>query len=288
MVHCENGDVDRRARRARAGRRADRPDPPRAHAPGVRRGRGDAAAPCGWPSCAGAPRLHRARDLRAGGRRDRGRPGARRERVAARPASSTSTNTIDDLERPDFEGARYVCSPPLRDASNQELLWAALDRGVLESVSTDHCPFNNEQKALGRDDFSKIPNGLAMIQHRLVKLWDLGVESGPDHAERARRPDLDGDRAPLRPAPQGRDRARQGRRPRRLRPVDAVRVLHARRSHMNVDYDLFEGETLDRQRAPHALPRRRWSTTAARSARSPGTAASCRARWRRAAAACAS
>jgi dihydropyrimidinase len=88
------------------------------------------------------------------------------------------TNTVEDLERPDFEGARYVCSPPLREEHNQELLWAALKRGTLESVSTDHCPFNSEQKALGRDDFSKIPNGLAMIQHRLVKLWDLGVEDG--------------------------------------------------------------------------------------------------------------
>jgi dihydropyrimidinase len=88
------------------------------------------------------------------------------------------TNTVHDLERPDFEGALYVCSPPLREAHNQELLWAALNRGTLESVSTDHCPFNSEQKAMGRDDFSKIPNGLAMIQHRLVKLWDLGVEGG--------------------------------------------------------------------------------------------------------------
>ena len=88
------------------------------------------------------------------------------------------TNTVHDLERPDFEGARYVCSPPLREEHNQDLLWTALRRGVLESVSTDHCPFNDEQKALGRDDFSKIPNGLAMIQHRLVKLWDIGVETG--------------------------------------------------------------------------------------------------------------
>ena len=88
------------------------------------------------------------------------------------------TKTVHDLERPDFEGARYVCSPPLREEHNQDLLWAALKRGVLESVSTDHCPFNDEQKALGRDDFSKIPNGLAMIQHRLVKLWDIGVEAG--------------------------------------------------------------------------------------------------------------
>jgi dihydropyrimidinase len=88
------------------------------------------------------------------------------------------TNTVHDLERPDPEGARYVCSPPLREPHNLELLWAALKRGTLESVSTDHCPFNDEQKALGRGDFPKIPNGLAMIQHRLVKLWDLGVEGG--------------------------------------------------------------------------------------------------------------
>jgi dihydropyrimidinase len=103
---------------------------------------------------------------------------ARGVRVAGETCLQYLTNTIEDLERPDFEGGRYVCSPPLREAHNQELLWAALGRGVLESVSTDHCPFNDEQKALGRDDFSKIPNGLAMIQHRLVKLWDIGVEAG--------------------------------------------------------------------------------------------------------------
>jgi dihydropyrimidinase len=151
------------------------------------------------------------------------------------------TNTIDDLERPDFEGARYVCSPPLRTARNQELLWAALDRGVLESVSTDHCPFNSEQKALGRGDFSKIPNGLAMIQHRLVKLWDLGVETGRITPEElvdltsttiARRFGL----------------ARKGA----IAPgKDADLVVFdpstpfefsTRTSHMNVDYDLFEGQ----------------------------------------------
>jgi dihydropyrimidinase len=151
------------------------------------------------------------------------------------------TNTVKDLERPDFEGGRYVCSPPLREAHNQELLWAALDRGVLESVSTDHCPFNSEQKALGRDDFSKIPNGLAMIQHRLVKLWDLGVESGritpnelvemtstaiahrfglPRKGSIA--PGKDADIVVFDPAT----------------PFE----FSTRTSHMNVDYDLFEGE----------------------------------------------
>jgi len=151
------------------------------------------------------------------------------------------TNTVEDLERPDFEGARYVCSPPLRDATNQPLLWTALTRGVLESVSTDHCPFDSAQKALGRDDFSKIPNGLAMIQHRLVKLWDLGVVGGritPSQLVEmtstaiARRfglarkgtiaPGMDADLVVFDPA--------------------APFEFSTRTSHMNVDYDLFEGE----------------------------------------------
>jgi dihydropyrimidinase len=151
------------------------------------------------------------------------------------------TNTVEDLERPDFEGARYVCSPPLRDARNHDLIWAALKRGVLESVSTDHCPFNDEQKALGRDDFSKIPNGLAMIQHRLVKLWDIGVESGRITPSElvdltstaiASRFGLDrkGSIAP------GKDAD--------IVVFDPTTPFEfsTRTSHMNVDYDLFEGE----------------------------------------------
>ena len=151
------------------------------------------------------------------------------------------TNTVDDLARPDFEGARYVCSPPLRERHNQELLWKALRRGVLESVSTDHCPFNSEQKALGRDDFSKIPNGLAMIQHRLVKLWDLGVEGGRISPSEL----VDLTSAAI---------ARRFGLPRKgaIAPgKDADVVIFdpttpfefsSGSSHMNVDYDLFEGE----------------------------------------------
>src|SRR5918998_2530721 len=87
-------------------------------------------------------------------------------------------NTIDDLRRPGVEGCRYVCSPPLRDAANHEPLWDHVRRGTLESVSTDPCPFTDEQKARGLHDFSLVPNGLAAIQHRLAKLWDEGVVAG--------------------------------------------------------------------------------------------------------------
>src|SRR5437764_214105 len=83
-------------------------------------------------------------------------------------------NSIDDLRRPDFVGARYVCSPPLRDAANQPFLWDALRFDHLQSISTDHCPFTDEQKRLGFHDFSKIPNGLAAIQHRLPMMREHG------------------------------------------------------------------------------------------------------------------
>ena len=228
MVHCENGwAIDVLVERALAAGQTD----PIYHAltrPEILEA--EATQPLG--AAGGARRrrrVHRARDLRPRRRRDRRRPGARRARVRARPASSTSptpsTTSSGPTSRAPATSARRRCAR----RTTRSCCGRALDRGVLESVSTDHCPFNSEQKALGRDDFSKIPNGLAMIQHRLVKLWDLGVGERADHAERARRPDLDGDRAPLRPGPQGRDRARQGRRPRGLRPVHAVRVLHAAR-----------------------------------------------------------
>ena len=85
---------------------------------------------------------------------------------------------IEDLNRPAPVGARYICSPPLRDASNQDFMWDALNYGHLQSISTDHCPFNDEQKALGKDDFSKTPNGLSAIQHRLALMWEHGVKTG--------------------------------------------------------------------------------------------------------------
>lgn len=98
--------------------------------------------------------------------------------VAGETCTQYLVNTIDDLRKPDVEGCRYICSPPLRDARNHDALWGYVRRGILESISTDHCPFTDEQKARGLDDFSLVPNGLPVIQHRLAKLWDEGVVAG--------------------------------------------------------------------------------------------------------------
>jgi len=78
-----------------------------------------------------------------------------------------------------FEGAKYVMTPPLRDKANQELLWKGLRGNDLQVISTDHCPFcMKEQKELGRDDFSKIPNGGPGIEHRMSLIYNGGVAQG--------------------------------------------------------------------------------------------------------------
>src|SRR5436190_8182539 len=83
------------------------------------------------------------------------------------------------LDQPDFEGGKYVYTPPPRPKDNQEHLWKALGSDVLSVVSTDHCPFNwPEQKGIGRDDFSKIPNGGPGIENRLHMLYTFGVRTG--------------------------------------------------------------------------------------------------------------
>jgi len=83
------------------------------------------------------------------------------------------------LERPDFEGAKYVYTPPPRPKENQEHLWAAIRSDILSVVSTDHCAFNwDGQKTLGRDDFSKIPNGGPGIENRLQMMHEFGARAG--------------------------------------------------------------------------------------------------------------
>ena len=83
------------------------------------------------------------------------------------------------LERPNFEGAKYVYTPPPRPKENQDVLWQAVRTDVLSAVSTDHCAFLwDGQKTLGRDDFSKIPNGGPGLENRLHMMHEFGVRAG--------------------------------------------------------------------------------------------------------------
>ena len=87
--------------------------------------------------------------------------------------------TMEKYEEPDFEGAKYVMSPPLREKGNPEALWRGLVSGDLQTVGTDHCPFNFVgQKDMGKDDFSKIPNGMPGIETRLPLMYHFGVNEG--------------------------------------------------------------------------------------------------------------
>lgn len=150
--------------------------------------------------------------------------------------------TADDLDRPGFEGARFVCSPPFRTARDQEALWGGLRDGSLSVVSTDHCPFFYEtQKALGRDDFTRIPNGLPVIEDRMTVLHQAGVCGGRISLNRfveltstapARLFGLYPRKGTIAPGADA-DLA--------LWDLTAERRLGAATHHMNVDYNLFEG-----------------------------------------------
>ncbi len=84
-----------------------------------------------------------------------------------------------DAERDDFEGAKYVMSPPLRDRRNQPFLWEALRTRLISTVATDHAPFDfHSQKQLGRNDFTQIPNGIPSVEDRINLLYSYGVAKG--------------------------------------------------------------------------------------------------------------
>src|SRR5271170_4390233 len=87
--------------------------------------------------------------------------------------------SVEDLARPGFEGAKYVFTPPLRPKEHQSKLWNGLKHDHLQVVSTDHCPFCfADQKILGKDDFTKIPNGGPGIENRLHLIYHHGVNAG--------------------------------------------------------------------------------------------------------------
>jgi dihydropyrimidinase len=86
--------------------------------------------------------------------------------------------SYDNYEEPGFEGSKYVMTPPLRDKAKQDELWRGLKFNDLQLVATDHCPFCMKDKELGRDDFSKIPNGAPGVETRVSLLYDGGVAAG--------------------------------------------------------------------------------------------------------------
>src|SRR6059036_1365480 len=105
--------------------------------------------------------------------RDRGLP------VYAETCPQYLYLSIENFDVPGFEGAKYVFTPPLREKWHQEKLWNGLKRDHLQVVSTDHCPFCfKEQKELGKDDFTKIPNGGPGIEHRMSLIYSGGVAQG--------------------------------------------------------------------------------------------------------------
>jgi dihydropyrimidinase len=85
---------------------------------------------------------------------------------------------VEAYDLPGFEAAGFVCSPPLRERSEADALWAALATGALQIVSSDHSPFTPAQKRLGEGDFTRIPNGVPGVETRVPLVWTLGVASG--------------------------------------------------------------------------------------------------------------
>lgn len=111
--------------------------------------------------------------------RDRGLP------VFAETCPQYLFTSHDDISREGFEGAKYVCSPPVRPKEMAEDLWRGIRTGHIQVMATDHCPFDFVgQKDAGREAFTKIPNGMPTIETRLHLLWDGGVRTGRITANR--------------------------------------------------------------------------------------------------------
>jgi dihydropyrimidinase len=155
--------------------------------------------------------------------------------------------STDNLAEPDFEGAKYVCSTPLRPKEHQEFLWRGLRTNDLQVVSTDHCPFCfNGQKDLGKGDFSKIPNGLPGVENRMDLLHQAVVEG---RISRRRWIEI----ACAAPARMFGLYPRKGT----IAPgadadiviydPHAEQVVSAETHHMNVDYSAYEGKRLTGQ-----------------------------------------
>ncbi|MEW1902366.1 MULTISPECIES: dihydropyrimidinase [unclassified Streptomyces] len=155
--------------------------------------------------------------------------------------------STDNLAEPDFEGAKYVCSTPLRPKEHQAALWRGLRTNDLQVVSTDHCPFCfTGQKELGRGDFSKIPNGLPGVENRMDLLHQAVVDGRISRrrwieiacAAPARMFGLYPKKGTLAP---GADADVV------IYDPHATQVISAETHHMNVDYSAYEGRTVTGQ-----------------------------------------
>ncbi|WP_327417423.1 dihydropyrimidinase [Streptomyces sp. NBC_01233] len=152
--------------------------------------------------------------------------------------------STDNLEEPDFQGAKYVCSTPLRPRKHQAALWRGLWTNDLQVVSTDHCPFCfRGQKELGRGDFSKIPNGLPGVENRMDLLHQAVLDG---HISRRRWIEI----ACATPArmfglyPQKGTIAPGSDADIVLYDPHAEQVISAETHHMNVDYSAYEGRRI--------------------------------------------
>jgi dihydropyrimidinase len=146
-----------------------------------------------------------------------------------------------------FEGAKFVCSPPLRDPADghQDALWRGLATGDLQVIATDHCPFDFEgQKTLGRDDFTKIPNGLPVVEHRFPLMLHAALQE--QRLSLNRMVDISAT-APARMFglyPQKGTVAVGSDADLVIVDPNAKSVISAETHHMNVDYSCFEGMEL--------------------------------------------
>lgn len=176
-VHCENGDLvnEMVAENLRAGRTTpnyhplSRPDFVEAEA---------ISRYCYLAEAAGVP-IHIVHLSTALGLAEVRKARARGTKVYVETCPQYLTLDASLYESGGFEAAKYVCSPPLRASEDQAALWGALKSGEIQTISTDHCSFNFKgQKELGKDDFSKIPNGMPGLEHRPAAIYTAGVAAG--------------------------------------------------------------------------------------------------------------
>ena len=147
------------------------------------------------------------------------------------------------LERPGFEGAKYVYTPPPRPKANQDVLWNAVRTDVLSAISTDHCAFLwDGQKTLGKDDFSKIPNGGPGLENRLHMIHHHGVGEGRITLNRMVEAALHQPGQAVRPLPaQGHDRSRRSDADLVIFDPSRKKRITAADQHSKTDYNLYEG-----------------------------------------------